>query len=106
MAIINIGRFRDVLVRSRVSDEAPAMEVSVGLERELDETLSQYSTRQETMNSFELLRAEFASFRSDMRAAFAEQEQRAKEREQRYVMITLGAITLAVAVIGLMIAFL
>ena len=105
MALIDIGRFRDVLTRSGVADEAPAMEVSVGLERELDETLSEYPTRRESLNSFELLRADLAAMRSEMRALLAEQEQRAREREQRYVVITIGALALATAIIGLMIAF-
>ena len=82
-------------------DERPVIEISV----ELNETLSDYPTRSETMNSFDLLRQDMALLRAEMRAIFDEQEQRAKEREQRYVIITIGAIALSTTIISLLLAF-
>ena len=104
MALINIQRFRDVLVRAQVAEDAPALEVSVGLERELDDTLDSFATLKRVDSSFDLLRSEIAIFRAEMRQLLAEQEQRARERELRLVLITLSAIGLATTILGILFA--
>ncbi len=99
MALINIQRFRDVLVRTQVAAEAPALEVSVGLEQELAESLQDYPT----LSSFEGLRSEFDLLRAEMRQLFAEQEARHQQQLNRLAAIMLGGATLIAAVTGILV---
>ena len=102
MALINIQRFRDVLVRTQLAQDAPALEVSVGLEQELDDTLGDFATNREMESSFALLRGDIWAFQAQILQKLAEQEQRSTEREQRLVLITLSGIAVATAILGLL----
>ncbi len=97
MALINIQRFRDVLVRSRVAAEAPALEVSVGLDRELAEAQAGLATKEDVRNAVAVVVGQ-------IRQSLAEYEQSAREREVRFIGIMLGGLALAIAILGIVIA--
>lgn len=90
MALINIQRFRDLLVRTGVAESAPALEVSVGLDNELEELRGGVATNKEIQLSF----AEFT----------ARLEQQLHQMELRIIAITLAGIALGVTILGLVIA--
>lgn len=90
MALINIQRFRDVLVRTGVAESAPALELSVGLDHELEELRGGLATKQD----LQLLRAQF---RGDLEAGLHRQT-------VQIVGVVLGGLALAVAILGLIIA--
>ena len=97
MALINIQRFRDVLVRNGVADDAAALEVSVSLDQELVEAQAGLTTKEDVRNAVTLIVAR-------IQQSLAEYEQNAREREVRLIGITLGGLALAVAVLGIIIA--
>lgn len=106
MALISIQRFRDVLVRTGVADEAPALDLSVGLEQELDETLAGFVSHQQADSSYALLRADMGVLRAEIRQLFAQSEARQAEQEARHqqqlnrlaaIMLTGAALIAAVA---------
>lgn len=90
MALINIQRFRDVLVRNGVADAAPALEVSVGLDHELEDLRGGLATKQD----IQLLRAQL---RGDVEAGLHRQT-------LQIVGIVLAGLALVVAILGLIIA--
>ncbi len=100
MALINIQRFRDVLVRTKVAEDAPAMEVSVGLEQELAESLQDYAT----LANLEGLRSDFELLRAEMRQLFAEQEAKHQQQLNRLAAIMLTGATFIAAVTGILVA--
>lgn len=90
MALINIERFRDVLVRSGVTERAPALEISVGLDHELQELRGGIATNKD----IQLL---FAQQRAEM--------ERSLHRQTVLIVgVVLGALALVVAILGLLIA--
>lgn len=113
MALINVGRFRDVLVRSGVAEEAPALEVSVGLDAEIDETLQGYPTGDSVDSQFAQLRSDFQALRAEnrvlreeMRRLFAEQEARHQQQLNRLAATMLGGAALIAAIAGVLVAVL
>ena len=86
MALIDIQRFRDVLVRNGVAETAPALEVSVGLDHELTEMGGNLATKLD----LELLRA-------DLQASLHRQT-------VLIVGVVLAGLALAVAILSLVIA--
>ena len=99
MALINIQRFRDVLVRANVAEDAPALEVSVGLDRELDELTDGLATKQD----LRLLSAEFRQYAAEMRQLMAEQEARHQQQLNRLAVIMLAGATLIAAVASILV---
>lgn len=90
MALINIQRFRDVLVRTGVAERPQALELSVGLDYELEELRGSVATNKE-------IRLLFAEFR-------AEFERSLHRQTVQIVGVVLGGLALAVAILGLIIA--
>ncbi len=92
MALINIQRFRDVLVKTQVATEAPALEVAVALDAELDTLSEVLSTKQD----LQLLTAE-------MRRMFAEQEARHQRQLNRLAATMLAGAALIAAITGMLV---
>ena len=95
MALINIQRFRDVLVRTQVADEAPALEVAVALDVELESFSAELATRQE----IRLLAAE-------IRQLFAEQEARHQQQLNRLAALMLAGAAMIAAIASVLVAVL
>ena len=95
MALINIQRFRDVLVRTQVAKEAPALEVAVALDVELESFSAELATRQE----IRLLAAE-------MRQLFAEQEARHQQQLNRLAALMLAGAAMIAAIASVLVAVL
>ncbi len=100
MALINIQRFRDVLIRSGVAEEAPALEVSVGLDNELTDFADGLATKQD----LRLLSAEMREFAAEMRQLFAEQEARHQQQLNRLAALMLAGSALIATVTGILVA--
>jgi hypothetical protein len=106
MALISIQRFRDVLVRTGVADEAPALDLSVGLEQELDETLAGFVSHEQADSSYALLRADMGVLRAEIRQLFAEQEARHQQQLNRLAAIMLTGAALIAAVASILVVVL
>ncbi|MCY3557328.1 MAG: hypothetical protein OXH13_01620 [Chloroflexi bacterium] len=102
MAIINIQRFRDTLVRVGVAEEAPALEVSVALDSELEQATEDFITGSEldTVNSHVDVRA------SELRQQIAEMEARFQQALNRQALLIAAYVTLVAAVAGILVAVL
>ena len=90
MALINIERFRDVLVRTGVAEPVPALELSVGLDNELEELRGGVATNKE-------IQLTLAQFRADL-------ERTLHRQTVQIISFMLGGLALAVAILGLIIA--
>ena len=119
MAVINIRRMRDALVSAEVTDEAKGLELATSLDEELSETVvsqERLETLEERIDArFDRVDARFRETDSRMDARFREQDARmearfaqadadAERRANRHTAILIGAIAVAVGVIGILIA--
>ena len=95
MAIINIQRFRDTLVRSGVAEEAPALEVAVALDEELESVAEGLATKQDLQQ-----------LAAEIRQIFAEQEARHQQQLNRLAILMLSGAALIAAVAGVLVAVL
>ena len=86
MALINIQRFRDVLVKNGVAGDAAALGVSVGLDTEIEESRADLVTKQ------------------DLQLLLARLDERLHRLELRIIGITLAGIALATTILGIVIA--
>lgn len=99
MALIDIQRFRDVLVRARVAEEAPALEVSVALDQELEHFSDGLATKQD----LRLLAAELRQLMAEMRQTLAEQEARHQQQLNRLAATILAGAALIAAMTGVLV---
>ena len=103
MAIINVRRVRDALVRAEVTDEAKGLELATSLDEELSET----AVSQERLETVEQrIDARFESMEARIDARFAQAEADAERRANRHTAIFLAALAAAVSVLSLLYAFL
>ena len=100
MALINIQRFRDVLVRTSVAEEAPALEVSVALDAEMSEFASGLATKAD----IRVLSAQFMQLHAEMRQLFAEQEARHQQQLNRLATLVLAGAAVIAAIAGALVA--
>ena len=117
VAIINVRRVRDALVRAEVTDEARGLELATSLDEVLNETVvakerlgtleERLDTRFERIDAmFERIEARFDRMAASVDARFSRAEADAERRANRHTAIFLAALAVAVGVIGILIAVL
>ena len=107
MAIINVRRVRDAFVRAEVTDEAKGLELATSLDEELSEAVvstERFETLEERIDArFDAHERQMAA---QMDARFAQAEADAERRANRQTAIVIGALAVAVGIIGILIAVL
>ena len=121
MAIFSVRRVRDAFVRAEVTDEAKGLELAADLDEALSEkvvTTERLETLEERIGArFDSIDARFAEqdaridarFREQdarMEARFAQADADAERRANRHTAILIGAIAIAVGIVGILIAVL
>ena len=106
MAIFDTARLRDVLVRGRIAEAAPAAELVNELDEQMENVLSEYPTHDRLgLMEERLLRAmaELKQSQAEMEARVTQMMAELEARMTRLVLqalgIALGAIALAVGLI-------
>lgn len=102
MALINVQRFRDVLVRTKVAEEAPALEVSVALEQEI----SDFSDRLATSQDINIQTAYFRQALAELHQLMAEQEARHQRQLNRLAAMMLPGAALIAAIASVLVVVL
>ena len=110
MSVISIRRVRDAFVRAEVTDEAKGLELATDLDDALSEriaTIQRLDTLEERIDArFDRVDARFREQDARMEARFAQADADAERRANRHTAILIGAIAVAVGVVGILIAVL
>ena len=103
MAIINVRRVRDALVRAEVTDEAKGLELATSLDEELSGTFVT-NERLETLE--DRIDSRLALSEQRMQARFAQAEAHAERRMLRFLLAIIAAQALFAGVVAILVAVL
>ena len=93
MATINVRRVRDAFVKAEVADEAPALELAVTLDEELEQ--GGVSTR-----------SDLAAMEERIQRRFAEADAQAERRMVRFLLAVIASQAVFTGIVGILIAVL